>query len=109
MKCPIASRFWAFFCYAYKSLRQLDKTKQKRPKASGNWMKQNENAQKPQAIGRNKMKTPKSLRQLSKTKRKHQFASGNWIKQNENAKKPQAIEQNKTKTSICLRQLDKTK
>jgi len=57
----------------------LDETKRKYQFASGNWMKQNENTQKPQAIEQNKMKTPICLRQLDETKRKHQKASGNWM------------------------------
>ena len=38
------------------------------PIASGKWTKQNENAQLPQANGRNKMKTPNCLRQMDETK-----------------------------------------
>ena len=75
-------------------------------KALGNWIKQNENTNLPQAIGRNRTKTPICLRQLDETKRKHPFASGNWKKQNKNTKKPQAIGRNKTKTPKSLRQLD---
>ena len=75
-------------------------------KASGNLIKQNKNTEKPQAIGRNKMKTSICLRQLDETKQKHPFASGNWTKQSKNTHLLQAIGQNKIKTPKSLRQLD---
>ena len=81
----------------------------KHTKASGNWMKQNENAHLPQAIGQNKTKIPICLRQFDETKRKCPFASGNWTKQSKNTHLLQAIGQNKIKTPKSLRQLDETK